>query len=190
MGLFYRASQRELLDIRNKIFIDFGVPALKQQGFDKSPFSTAWFGKNADIGYLYELCRLTNGNCLEMISVRIVKGDLAIQIFLNIFEIQPSLESLTQLAGIDGLKFHVPPNSISAMRLKSDDIKGPPILSYNYMFKGHKIKTYYTKIGLKKRASELALIIEADLVNIDYYVKRWHEIHNPMLTSWNGDPIV
>lgn len=189
MGLFYSASSKELLQIRNKIFLDFGLPAIQKKGFKKSPFSTAWFGKNEDIGYSYELCRLNAGDELEIISVHIVKGDVWIQISLNIFKIQPHIDSLEQLTKIDGLKFHLPPSSVSNMRLKSDDITGPPILNYHYMFKNHKIRTYHTKAGLVKRAQELGKIIESDLSNIDYFIKRWHEIHKPIITSWEGAPI-
>lgn len=189
MGLFYTASPKELLQIRNKIFLDVGVPTLQKQGFQKSPFSTAWFGKNENVGYSYELCRLSKSNELEMVSVHIVRGDRWIQISLNIFKLQPKLDSISQLLNIDGLQFHLPPNSISDMRLRIDDIKGPPILDYNHMFRNHKIKSYYTKSGLRKRAEELAKMIESDMNNIDYFIKRWYEIHKPMTTTWEGIPV-
>jgi hypothetical protein len=188
MGLFYTASPKELLQIRNKIFLDFGLPVLQKKGFKKSPFSTAWFGKNPDIGYSYELCRISNGE-LEIISVHIVKGDVWIQISLNVFKIQPDLNSLEQLSNLDGLKFHLPPNSVSNMRLRSDDIAGPPILNYHYMFRNHKLKSYHTKAGLEKRSEELGKIIESDLNDIDNFIKRWHELHSPVATTWEGVPI-
>ncbi len=189
MGLFYTASPKELLQIRNKIFLDFGLPALQKNGFQKSPFSTAWFGKSENVGYSYELCRLVDRDKLEIISVHIVREDLWIQVSLNIFELQPHIDSLSQLANLDGLKFHLPPNSVSTMRLKSDDIKGPPILNYNFWFGQHKLGSYHTKAGLANRAEELGKIIESDLNNIDHFVKRWHEIHKPMLTTWEGAPV-
>jgi hypothetical protein len=108
---------------------------------------------------------------------------------LNYFKLQPALDSIKQLEGLDGLQFHLPPNSMTEMRLKSDDIKGPPILSYNFMFRNHKIKSYYTKVGLAKRANQLGEIIEKDMNEIDSFVKRWYEIHKPLATSWEGIPI-
>lgn len=189
MGLLYTASPKELLQIRNKIFLDFGLTTLQKKGFQKSPFATSWFGKSENIGYSYELCRLVDHEELEIISVLVVRGDRWIQVSLNIFKLQPNLESLNQLANLDGIKFHIPPNSASALRLKSDEIKGPPILSYDYMFRNHKIKSYHTKAGLAKRTNELEKIIESDLNNIDYFVKRWHEIHKLLLTSWEGAAI-
>lgn len=189
MGLFYTASPKELLQLRNKIFLDFGVPALQKRGFKKSPFSTAWFGKSENVGYSYELCRLSAQAELEIINVQIVRGDHWIQISLNIFKLQPQIDSIDQLTNIDGLKFHLPPNSVSDMRLHVDDIKGPPILDYNHMFRNHKIKSYHTRIGLEKRAEELGRIIESDLTNIDSFVKRWHEIHQPLTTTWEGTPV-
>jgi hypothetical protein len=187
MGLFYAASPKELLQIRNKIFLNFGLPALQKAGFQKSPFNS-WFGKS-DIGYTYELCRLSEKAELEIIIVHIVRGDRWIQISLNIFMPQPRLNSLQQLANVDGLKFHLPPNSVSNMRLRSDDIAGPPILNYNYMFRNHKIKSYHTKAGLEKRSEELGKIIERDLNGIDNFVKRWHELHSAITTTWDGVPI-
>lgn len=189
MGIFYTASPKELLEIRNKIFLEFGLPALQKNGFQKSPFSTAWFGKSKDIGYSYELCRLVEHDKLEMISVHIVRGDIWIQVSLNIFRIQPQPGSLKQLTNVDGLLFHLPPNSVSKMRLKSDDVVGPPILNYQFMFRNHKLKSYNSKTGLAKRAEQLGKIIESDLSNIDRFVKRWHEIHKPMETTWEGAPV-
>jgi hypothetical protein len=186
MGLFYTASPKELLQIRNKIFLDVGVPTLQKQGFQKSPFSTAWFGKDENIGYSYELCRLSKNSELEMVWAHIIRGDRWIQIYLNIFRPQPQLNSIAQLLNVDGLQFHLPPNTISQMQFRIDDIKGPPILDYNHMFRSHKIKSYYTKSGLEKRADELAKIIESDLNNIDSFISRWHELHQPMVTSWDG----
>lgn len=189
MGLLYKASPKELLQIRNKIFLDIGLPILKKKGFQRSPFSTAWFGKSENVGYSYELCRLSANTELEMITVHIVRGDGWIQISLNIFKLQPEINSIDQLVNFDGMKFHLPPNGISEMRLRIDDIKGPPILDYNHMFRNHKLKSYYTKSGLQKRAEELGKIIESDLSNIDSFVKRWHEIHQPLTTSWEGAPM-
>lgn len=189
MGLFYTASAKELLQIRNKIFLDFGLPALQKQGFQKSPFSTAWFGKDDLQGYSYELCRIDSGVYLQIISVLILRHSKRIKISLNIFRIEPSLDSLTQLKGLDGLKFHLMPNNKSEMELRMDDLKVPPILNYHFWFGQHKLGSYYTKSGLEKRAKELGKIIETDLNNIDNFVKRWHEIHKPLSTSWEGEPI-
>lgn len=188
MGLFYTASTKELLQLRNKIFLDHGLSSLQKNGFQKSPF-TAWFGKS-DIGYTYELCRLSVEGELEIITTQIISGDLWIQIMLNIFLPQPRLDSLDQLKGLSGLKFGIPPCSQSEMRLRMDDIKGPPVLNYDYMFRNHKIRSYQSKAGLAKRVEELGKIIESDLSNIDLFVKRWHEMNKPMLTSWEGTVVL
>lgn len=189
MGLFYKASPKEFLQIRNKVFLDFGLPPLQRQGFQKSPFSSAWFGRNNIGDYTYDLCRLVPSSILEIIVVHISTGDRWIKVFLNVFSLEPSLGSIEQLKEIDGLKFRLPPNNLSEMQLRVDDITGPPILNYSFWFENHKLKSYYTKSGLKKRAEELGKIIESDLSNIDHFVKRWHEIHKPMLTTWDGNPI-
>jgi hypothetical protein len=86
MGLFYKVSPKEMTDLRKKIFLEKGIPALNQQGFVRSPFSTSWYGYQQGIGYSYYLCRLTDNSTLETITVDIVRGDRWIQIkliFLN-----------------------------------------------------------------------------------------------------------
>ncbi|MCD9017912.1 hypothetical protein [Parachryseolinea silvisoli] len=189
MGLFYTASPKEMTDIRKKIFLEAGLPALEKQGFVRSPFSTDWFGWYPNTGYSYQLCRLTEGSVLESVSVDIIRGDCWIQVHLNIFKLQPHIASLEQLANLDGLKFHLPPNSISSMRLRSDDVVGPPILDYHYMFRNHKIGSYYTKRGLARNGERLREIIGSDLADIDYFVKRWHQKHRVVATTWEGAPI-
>ena len=89
MGLFYKVSEKNLLELRNKIFLDKGIPALYNNDFERSPFSTSWFGKDDLQGYSYELCRLTSQNQIEIINAYIARGDSWIQLYLNIFELKP-----------------------------------------------------------------------------------------------------
>ena len=189
MGLFYKVSEKELLLIRNRIFLDKGLSSLKNNGFDQSPFATAWFGKNNLGDFTYELCRVRKDSILEIVVTHISKGDHWIKVFLNIFKLSPDLRYLEQLQGVDGLQFHLPPNSLAKMRLRSDDIKGMPLLDYHFMFGGHKIRSYYTKSGYDRQIGELSKRIEKDLINIDSFVERWHELHQPNLTDWEGNRI-
>lgn len=185
MGLMYKVSQKELLTIRNKIFFESGLPALYKNGFQKSPFSTAWFGKDDLKGYTYELCRLVPNSLLETLIVHIVRGDAWIQMYLNIFALNPDIESLKQLDGIDGLQFHLPPNTLSQMRLRSDDYKMIPL--FHMLFgKEHKIGAYFTKSGLEGRVKELNELIAHDMHHIDAFINRWHEMHQPKKTDWQG----
>ncbi|UCS92409.1 hypothetical protein KZP23_17130 [Echinicola marina] len=189
MGLFYKVCEKELLLIRDRIFLDKCLPALKKNGFGKSPFSTAWFGKNNLGDFTYELCRVRKGSILEIFVTHISKGDQWIKVFLNIFKLSPDLRSLEQLQGVDGLQYHLPPNSLTKMRLRSDDIKGMPLLDYHFMFGGHKIRSYHTKTGYDRQIRELSKRIEKDLGNIDFFVDRWHELHELNLTDWEGNHI-
>lgn len=186
MGLFYKVSEKDLLEIRNKIFLEKGIPSLSNNNFQKSPFPNSWYGKDDIGGYTYEMCRVTNNSYLEIVTSLIVKGDKWIKIYLNIFKLQPELKSLSELQSIDGIKFDLPPNSITKMRLRSDDYKGPPLL-YMLFLPEHKIKSFHSKNGLEKRAEELGILIEQDLMNIDSFVNRWHELHKPNLTDWEGN---
>jgi hypothetical protein len=182
MGIFYSLSDKELLEIRNKIFFKSGIETLKKNGFEKSPFSTSWYGRNNLGDYTYELCRLSSNSFIEIVTTHISKGDSWIKIFLNIFQLTPEVKSLRQLDGVDGLQFHLPPNSVTKMRLRVDDFKGLPLFN----FVEHKIKSYNSKNGLQKRIEKLSKLIEKDLSNIDSFVQRWHEMHQPVVTNWNG----
>jgi hypothetical protein len=188
MGLLYKISDEKFVEVRNRIFIDSGIPVLQRNGFEKSRFATAWFGKDDLNGYTYELCRLSKSHDLEIIETNIIKGDRWIQVYLNVFKPEPSLQSLEQLTGVDGMHYHLPPNSTTQMRLRIDDRKGIPL--FHVFGKEHKIGSYYSESGLKRRIKELSNLIETDLNNIDHYINRWHEMHRvPMKTTWQGIPI-
>jgi hypothetical protein len=183
MGLFYKRSDKEILKLRNKIFLEKGLPLLKQNGFHKSTFKGIWFGGN-NLGYFYELCRLSNESHLEIISIQIVRGDSWIKTFINVFELTPILKSLDKLDGIDGIKFHLPPNKMSKMRI--EDFLPNRIFTWN---KEHRIRTYYSEWGLNRRIKELSNLIEKDLGNIDSFIQKWHKIHTPIITTYDGNPI-
>lgn len=187
MGLFYSATKKELLDIRNKIFLEKGIPELNKNGFIKSPFLSSWYGRNNLKDFTYNLSRLSPNSQLELVTAHIIRGEKWIQLFLNIFEIKPGLTSLDELKSIDGIQFSLPPNTISDMRLRCDDFKNIPLT--NLLFhKEYKLKSFYTKKGLNNRVKELGEIIEKDMANINHFINRWHEIHRPMITNWDGTP--
>lgn len=185
----YKPTDKELLELRKRIFLERGIPALEQNGFKKSPFSTAWYGRNNLGDYTYELCRLSTKSHLEITKVFIAKGDRWIQVYLNIFELHPEPISILDLSGHDGIKFSLPPNSLTKMRLKSDDIKGIPLFNYHFLFGGHKLKSFNSENGLNKRSKKLGDLIEQDLTNIDDFIKRWHELHRPNVVDWEGNKI-
>jgi hypothetical protein len=190
MGLSYKISDKKLLDIRNKIFAERGIPALYKNGFKKSPFSTAWYGWNNLGDFTYELCRVGDHSNLEIITTHISKGDSWIKLYLNIFQLNANFKSLEQLNAVDGLQYHIPPNSTTKMRLRIDDTVGPPI--FRILFgKAHKIGSYFSKNGLDRKIMELSDLIEKDMNHIDYFVKRWYEIyHEPARTTWDGHRVV
>lgn len=105
------------------------------------------------------------------------------------FELSATVTSIEELSGREGFYYGEPPNSKSNMRLRNDDVKGAPIFDFNFMFRNHKIYSYYTANGLKRRATQLGNRIEKDLTNIDQFIKRWHEKYKPNKTDWEGQPI-
>jgi hypothetical protein len=136
----YRPSNKEILEVRNDIFLKFGLPALRKNAFEQSPFSNAWFGKDNCGDYSYYFCRLNRDGALVICNVYITQGDRWIKIKINIFFPQPTVQSLGDLKGCDGLRYGLPPNSRSEMRLRVDDRKCIPLF---YLFgKEHKLGTY------------------------------------------------
>jgi hypothetical protein len=86
MGLFHSVNDKEIYEVRRKIFTEKGVPLLFMNGFEKSPFSGACFGKYDRQLHTYDLCKLTKDSMLQKVTVHIVRGDRWIQISLNIFQ--------------------------------------------------------------------------------------------------------
>lgn len=187
--MFYKVSDKELLSIRNKIVKDVVIPVLERSNFRRSPYKTSWYGEyDRNIkGYSYTLCRLSHDH-LEFVEIIIVKGDRCIKVFLNIFKIEPPVKSLEELRNLEDIRFGIPPNSSTNMRLRNDDYNGPPIFYVNFMPE-HKIRRYFTKRGFEKEIKKLSDLIEKDMYNINSSVKRWHELHTPNKTDWEGNII-
>lgn len=188
MNIIYSPSNKELLNIKNKVVLDIAIPLLLKEGFSRSPFSTAWFGRNNLNDFDYELCRLAANSNLEVVRMYVAREDKWIQISLNIFELDPTPGSITELDNIDGLQFRLPPNSSTEIRLRSDDIKGPPIFRLKYMT-GHKLKPFLTRAGLERSIIHLTNILKSDIENFDKFIKRWHELNKPLKTNWMGHQV-
>jgi hypothetical protein len=188
MKIFYKVSDKQLLKDKNDIFKEIGVLALKKNGFVLSPFKTSWNGQfNKSInGYIYALCRLKDRKYLEIIDVYISSEDRWIKIYLNIFELSPELKLLNELSENEGTKFGTSPNNLTRMRIRSDDYKGPPLF-YMLFLPEHKIVNFYTKSGYENSLKKLKNLIQSDMENIENFVKRWHELHKPSLTDWEGN---
>ena len=80
-----KVSDKTLLKIRNSILIN-AIPILEEQGFEKSPFISSWFGRNNLGDFTYDLARLSN-SCIELLTFHISKGDKWIKAYLNIFDL-------------------------------------------------------------------------------------------------------
>lgn len=190
MGSFSKKTDKELLDLRNKIFKDVGIPALLQNNFEPDPYTTSWHGEydKSIKGYIYQFSRLSNNKYLERIEAFMLSGERWIQIFLNIFELQPEIKNLSHLKGREGLKFGIPANAANKMRLRSDDYKGPPLF-YMLFRPEHKLGKFNSPKGYERETNKLRALIRSDMENIDSFVKRWHELHQPNVTDWEGNII-
>jgi len=178
--MFYKVPDKELVKIRNSLFLERGLPALEKQGFVKSPFTTAWFGRDNHRGFSYELLRLRDNSTLEILMVYIIYGEPWIQEHINVFKLSPQVTSISELVGLDGLHFHLPPCSISLKRL------APPKGPIFYSLPQHKLRFFFTRSGFKRRVSQLGEILEKDLTNIDSFFTRWHAENKPLTTDWQG----
>ena len=80
--MFYKkVTEKEILKIRNDIFIQDVVTVLEKKGFVKSPFKTACFGRTSNNNiFIYEMCRLRKDSRLEFIITKISRYDRYIKI--------------------------------------------------------------------------------------------------------------
>ena len=186
--MFYSIKNSEILKIRNDIFLYNSVPYLKQNGFVKSPFLDANFGKNNRQLYIYEMCRLENSN-LEFLATYISLRDRYIKIRLNIFQLSPIPKNISELENINGIKFYLPPNSQKEERLDIDMLKTIPLFSYRFWFENYKLKSFHTKFGLDMAIRKLKYLIERDMKNINSFVEKWRQFHKPNITDWEGNII-
>jgi hypothetical protein len=191
MGLFYSVLDKKLLADRVEIFKEVGIPALFKNNFQFDTFKTSWHGQydRSIQGHIFQISRLKVEKYLERIDVYILKGERWIQIFLNVFELRPNLSSISKLKEHEGLKFGIPPNSSTKMRLRSDEYNGPPLF-YMLFLPQHKLGNYFTKDGYKSEIEKFKSLIKNDMENIDRFIKRWHELYKPNLTDWEGNNVM
>ena len=90
---------------------------------------------------------------------------------------------MSEFSKYEGIKLGLPPNSLTKMRLRIDDYEGVPL----FRTKEHKLGKYYSKGGFDKEVSKLRDLVHEDLTNIDGFVKKWHEQHEPNVVDWEGN---
>lgn len=184
--MFYKLSAKSLLAMRNSILLN-AIPSLEEQGFEKSPFTSSWYGRNNLGDFTYHLARLSN-SCLELITIHICRGDRWIQVYLNIFELNPVPKTLSELKRVKGIVFHLPPDNLTKMRL---DLELPRRSFFGRVFrkKAYRLKSFYTQAGLVKQQHKLENLLKHDFKNIDLKIELWHKVHKPIKTDWEGNPI-
>lgn len=111
MGFIYKESDKQSLKDRNDLFKEVGVLNLEKKGFERAPFKTSQNGEfdKSIKGYCYQLGRIRESKFLETIYVYILKGEPWIQIYLNVFELTPTISSVSLLKDTEGLSFGSPP---------------------------------------------------------------------------------
>lgn len=181
-----KVSDKTLLKIRNSILIN-AIPILEEQGFEKSPFISSWFGRNNLGDFSYDLARLSN-SCIELLTFHISKGDKWIKAYLNIFDLFPIPKTLSELNKINGIAFRLAPNNRTQMRL---DIELPKRNFIDFIFpkKEYRLKNFFTYSGLVKRQCELENVLKHDFKSIDLKIEMWYKAHKPMKTNWDGEAV-
>ncbi len=182
MPLFDTATRKDRFRTRNKIVKEVALPALQGQGFIQAPYPS-WFGiYPGNRVYTYELCRLKGPDLLQLVEIFVHYGDRYIQIFVNVVRLQPAPATVEALNVSDPLHFGMPPISLTKMRLRLDGQKGPPIL--RIFDRQHKLGSSWTSAAFERRAKRLSQLIEQDMLGIDGFFDRWHELHEPQEVHW------
>lgn len=191
MGLIHFASDKEMRDARKSIVLNVAIPVLMEQGFVRPPYTSFDFGYYpGHCSYGYALCRLTDNGLIEFLRFDVVNRDPWIRITANVFQLSPSTSRLEDLNGRDGHQFQLPPNSVSEMELRStDDHPGPWILWALVFGRAYRVGAYFTKWGFSRKAGRLSRMIERDMIRIDSFFDRWHQLHEPLKVDWNGHPL-
>jgi hypothetical protein len=182
MPVFHKISAKQLVEARNNVFLEWGMPALQRQHFDPTPFAGACFGRDDDGGYTYEWCRLGPASMLETVRVEIVRGDRWVKVFINLFLLHPSAERLDVLTQTDGLPCRLPPLSRSEMRLRIDDVKTIPL--FNLWGPQHKVGACFSQRGFDNQCAALGKLLHRDLSNINTFFVRWRKLHRPARVNW------
>ena len=93
------------------------------------------------------------------------------------------------LQNVDGMQFFLPPNNITEERMDIGLSKKIPLFNYRFWFRNYKLGFFISKFGFKKAVKNLRIIIEKDTKNIDYFIKKWHLFHKPLLVDLEGNVI-
>ncbi|MBB1644826.1 MULTISPECIES: hypothetical protein [Sphingobacterium] len=191
MDYFFELSKKQLLKDRNDIFKEVGIPSLLKNGFEMSVFNNDSNGEfdPAHQEFNYNFCRLTENTYLEMLYVTINKNENNICFYICAFKLVPKIDSLISMKGTDGMPFYMTINNKNKyMQLRCDDYKGSPL--YHMLFSpSYDIKCYFTKSGYEYKRQRLKHLVKSDMTNIDRFVKRWYELHKPIIKDPDGNNI-
>ena len=178
--MFYKkVTEKEILKIRNDIFIQDVVPVLEKKGFVKSPFKTACFGRTSNNNiFIYEMCRLRKDSRLEFVITKISRYDRYIKIYINAFKLCPTIESVYSLKDYDSTNYEILPNSGREMWIDVDFIVGPPLFSIDFWYNCLKLKNSYTTRGRIKQIEKLKKMTIAKVDKIEtYFDKLYAKYH-------------
>lgn len=187
MGLIFKVSKKELLTVRKNVFLEKGLPELEKQGFQKAPFKTSWFGWNGGIlCYIFQLGRIVDHSIFQSLDIHIHRDDRWIQIYLNIFELSPPIETIEQLKTSNGINFGIPPSSLTTMRLRENGNKGIPLV--NAIFSpDYKLGASFSERSFEQKVEKLRKLIASDMREIGVFIAQWHETYKISTTDWDGN---
>lgn len=164
LNMIKKYTNKEINEIRRKIFSEVIEPSFLEQGFTKTEHNFSQYDYVPGIGYVYELFKSIENNKLVRISIKIINGEQIINISLNIFEDDPnSIEfALQELNGKEE-------------RLDVGFLKTIPLLSPRFWFGDYRVPRY--SFGSDKKIEKLKSRLKNDIGNINYYIDQWFKIH-------------
>jgi hypothetical protein len=93
--------------------------------------------------------------------VHINKEDSYVKLYLNIFDVGSAITGSKYIENKNALKLHLPPLSLTKMRLRSDDYRFLPIIT-PFFYKEHKLGFYLSKKGFNNQVNKLCKLLRED----------------------------
>jgi hypothetical protein len=177
-----------LTDVMNGIIQNIALPILTEKGFVPSPFTENWYGKDNLHSYTYDLFRLSGRSELEYLSIYVNRGNMEIDLHINVFLPSPPIDSMEALNGLSIFPFILPPNSKSLLRLGSEEFGKIPLFR---MFREEDLRMGVPRnqTALSRRTEKLSSTIGKMCTRMDDSFVRWHERHRLRAVDWKGVPI-
>jgi hypothetical protein len=183
-----KLTKGNLTEVMNGIIQNVALPILTKKGFVPSPFTENWYGKDNLHSYTYDLFRLSGRSELEYLSIYVNRGNMEIDLHINVFLPSPPIGSMEALNGLSIFPFILPPNSKSLLRLGSDEFGKIPLFRI-FREEDLRMGVPRNQTALSRRTEKLTSTIGRMCSRVDESFLRWHKRHSLRAVDWKGEPI-